>query len=139
MAALSAEMTTAADTAGVPKTFRKFLIAQEILTPYKFGLLASAESEVAKEIIEVATSGGIKFELKDKVAIKELWMVYVARVLTQRLHPISPKSLIKMLLLAKKTLTKLEFFFWSKVKYMASLFLKHGFCHKVLLGASRAR
>ena len=75
MAALSAEMVIAADNAGIPENFRKFLIDQEILTLHKFGLLASTESEVAKEIIEVATSGGIKFELKHKVAIKELWLV----------------------------------------------------------------
>ena len=61
MAVLSAEMVIAADTAGVPEIFRKLLIDQEILTPHKFGLLASSESEVAKEIIDVATSGGVKF------------------------------------------------------------------------------
>ena len=40
-----------------------------------FGLLATKEDEVSKEIVDVAKSANVKIELKDKVAIKKLWIV----------------------------------------------------------------
>ena len=70
---LSLELTAAADTACVPEVFREFLRKQELLTPQCIGLLASTEQDVSKEIIDVATAGNVKLELKDKVAIKLLW------------------------------------------------------------------
>jgi len=45
------------------------------LTASDVGLLAATEAEICKEILEVATAGGIKFKLKDKVAVKKLWIL----------------------------------------------------------------
>jgi hypothetical protein len=75
MAALTPEMTAAADTAGISAPFRAFLVAQEILRMQDFGLLAATEPEIAKEILEVAAAGGVESEWKEKVAVKKLWLV----------------------------------------------------------------
>ena len=59
--------------AGVPKGFDDFLRKQNIVSAEAFGLLASAESDVNKEILEPAAAE-VKFgALGDKVAVKKLW------------------------------------------------------------------
>ena len=50
-------------------------IQQDISTPQEFGLLSATETGIGKEITEVATAGGVKFELKDKASVKKLWML----------------------------------------------------------------
>ena len=53
----------------------EFLEKQEILTLQDFGLVAATESDIAKDIIDVAAAAGCKFEMKDKVATRKLWLV----------------------------------------------------------------
>ena len=72
---LSPELIVAADNAGIAADLRTFLVKQEILTLQDFGLIAATESDFAKEIIEVAAAAGCKFEMKDKVATRKLWLV----------------------------------------------------------------
>ena len=61
MATLSPELIAAADKAGIITGLKEFLALQEILTLQDFGLLAATESDIAKEIIDVATAAGVKF------------------------------------------------------------------------------
>ena len=75
MAVLTPEMKTAVANSGVTEAFEKFLVAEGILEMNDFGLLATGEDQVPKEIFEPAKAANVVLALKDKVAVKKLWLV----------------------------------------------------------------
>ena len=72
---MDAQFLSLAQGLEVPQAFISFLEKHEIVDTDAFALLAAKEDTIEKNIIEIAKADQVDLTaLKDKIAIKKLWM-----------------------------------------------------------------